>query len=154
MTRARQEPRAAILLAESEGAECVPPPSPQPDATMLSRLLKEHQAKQNERKELQGEPRSSCLPFSLLPRPSLSPEPGPRVTAQIQGKGRASGHRRRGVGVFLVPTGSGLLSNTRVPLGTSTKLGLPDLLVPPPAHGTLCRLAQAASPCGSGKGRS
>ncbi|KAI2566185.1 hypothetical protein G5576_007831 [Homo sapiens] len=32
-------------------------PSPQPDVTMLSRLLKEHQAKQNERKELQVWPR-------------------------------------------------------------------------------------------------
>lgn len=29
-------------------------PYPEPAATMLSRLLKEHQAKQNERKELQG----------------------------------------------------------------------------------------------------
>lgn len=35
---------------------------PQPDATMLSRLLKEHQAKQNERKELQGEPAPVCAP--------------------------------------------------------------------------------------------
>lgn len=60
---------SAFLFRVSEGAGCVQPPSPHPDATMLSRLLKEHQAKQNERKELQGEP-TSCLPFPLLPRPS------------------------------------------------------------------------------------
>lgn len=39
-------------------------PCPQPAATMLSRLLKEHQAKQNERKELQGEPNIQSAVFS------------------------------------------------------------------------------------------
>lgn len=40
-------------------------PTPSPVSTMLSRLLKEHQAKQNERKELQGEPNIPS-PFSSL----------------------------------------------------------------------------------------
>lgn len=44
-----------VHLGESEGA-AARPPCPRPAAAMLSRLLKEHQAKQNERKELQGEP--------------------------------------------------------------------------------------------------
>lgn len=45
--------RGAIQLPQPEGgARCA---QTQPDLTMLSRLLKEHQAKQNERKELQGE---------------------------------------------------------------------------------------------------
>ncbi|XP_017708782.1 PREDICTED: biogenesis of lysosome-related organelles complex 1 subunit 1 [Rhinopithecus bieti] len=47
-------------------------PSPQPDVTMLSRLLKEHQAKQNERKELQEKRRreaitaATCLTEALV----------------------------------------------------------------------------------------
>uniref|UniRef100_A0A5F9D169 Biogenesis of lysosome-related organelles complex 1 subunit 1 n=1 Tax=Oryctolagus cuniculus TaxID=9986 RepID=A0A5F9D169_RABIT len=47
-------------------------PCPQPDATMLSRLLKEHQAKQNERKELQEKRRreaitaATCLTEALV----------------------------------------------------------------------------------------
>uniref|UniRef100_F7I6R6 Biogenesis of lysosome-related organelles complex 1 subunit 1 n=1 Tax=Callithrix jacchus TaxID=9483 RepID=F7I6R6_CALJA len=47
-------------------------PSPQADATMLSRLLKEHQAKQNERKELQEKRRreaitaATCLTEALV----------------------------------------------------------------------------------------
>ena len=39
-------------------------PCPEPAATMLSRLLKEHQAKQNERKELQGKPSIQPAVFS------------------------------------------------------------------------------------------
>uniref|UniRef100_A0A8C4KXQ5 Biogenesis of lysosome-related organelles complex 1 subunit 1 n=1 Tax=Equus asinus asinus TaxID=83772 RepID=A0A8C4KXQ5_EQUAS len=47
-------------------------PDPQPAATMLSRLLKEHQAKQNERKELQEKRRreaitaATCLTEALV----------------------------------------------------------------------------------------
>ncbi|XP_055106695.1 biogenesis of lysosome-related organelles complex 1 subunit 1 [Symphalangus syndactylus] len=47
-------------------------PSPQRDVTMLSRLLKEHQAKQNERKELQEKRRreaitaATCLTEALV----------------------------------------------------------------------------------------
>lgn len=57
MTRAPLTPRCEFQLSESEGAGPAQPPAPRPQplATMLSRLLKEHQAKQNERKELQGE---------------------------------------------------------------------------------------------------
>lgn len=54
---------------------------------MLSRLLKEHQAKQNERKELQGE----CAGQ----RPSFCRKPGPRVTSQIRGRAPASGPPER-----------------------------------------------------------
>ena len=39
-------------------------PYPEAAATMLSRLLKEHQAKQNERKELQGKPSIQPAVFS------------------------------------------------------------------------------------------
>lgn len=63
------------------GRECSAHPSPQPDATMLSRLLKEHQAKQNERKELQGEPNIGSLSRRGLASPrawtsSNGPDPG------------------------------------------------------------------------------
>ncbi|GAB1295729.1 Biogenesis of lysosome-related organelles complex 1 subunit 1 [Apodemus speciosus] len=44
---------------------------------MLSRLLKEHQAKQNERKELQGE-LAQCPVGRSRPRPSFFRKPGPR----------------------------------------------------------------------------
>lgn len=60
MTRAQQEPKRAVRL-RSGRAEW---PGPQPAATMLSRLLKEHQAKQNERKELQGEPNVPSAVFA------------------------------------------------------------------------------------------
>lgn len=56
---------------------------------MLSRLLKEHQAKQNERKELQGE--LKCPVGRSRPRPSFFRKPGPRVTTQIKGRAPASG---------------------------------------------------------------
>jgi hypothetical protein len=57
---------------------------------MLSRLLKEHQAKQNERKELQGELSVRSV-GSSRPRPSFFQRPGPRVTSQIKERAPASG---------------------------------------------------------------
>ncbi|NXI38018.1 BL1S1 protein, partial [Galbula dea] len=56
-----------------------------PAAAMLSRLLKEHQARQSERRELQGEPR----PFSLRPhgdRPRLA------ILIGLEGHGSQRGH--------------------------------------------------------------
>ncbi|KAL0611768.1 Biogenesis of lysosome-related organelles complex 1 subunit 1 [Plecturocebus cupreus] len=56
-------------------------PSPQGDATMLSRLLKEHQAKQNERKELQEKRRreaitaATCLTEALVDHLNVGYEP-------------------------------------------------------------------------------
>lgn len=94
--------------------------------------------------------RISGLRFYLPPRPSLSPGPGPRVTAQIQGMARAGGYgHQKWVGGFSansvpVPTGSGPSSNTPVPSVTPPCCHR-GLLVPPPAFGTLCRLVQAAS---------
>ncbi|KAH0505523.1 Biogenesis of lysosome-related organelles complex 1 subunit 1 [Microtus ochrogaster] len=62
--------RGATQLPQPEGgARCA---QTQPDTTMLSRLLKEHQAKQNERKELQEKRRreaitaATCLTEALV----------------------------------------------------------------------------------------
>lgn len=60
---------AEVLSASSrnrrgQGVTGPRPLSPQLDATMLSRLLKEHQAKQNERKELQGKANIGSAVFS------------------------------------------------------------------------------------------
>ncbi|KAM9072749.1 biogenesis of lysosome-related organelles complex 1 subunit 1 [Balaenoptera acutorostrata] len=66
-------PRGSRAARSSSGSRRGPgAPCPQPAATMLSRLLKEHQAKQNERKELQEKRRreaitaATCLTEALV----------------------------------------------------------------------------------------
>lgn len=63
-------------------------PCPQRAATMLSRLLREHQAKQSERKELQGEPHAQPAVFS----PSgASPQPGAWFSSNGPDPGKGAG---------------------------------------------------------------
>jgi hypothetical protein len=108
-------------------------PSPQPHATMLSRLLKEHQAKQNERKELQGE---HTLPSAFFsPAAAFGPKrAGSREGRRLAGNG-CGGERITG-GIFgnyvPLPTRSGLLDCSPVPLGNAPSPRLRCIGAPPP----------------------
>ena len=113
-----RERTCEVQFRESEGGWARP--TPRPPRPCCPACLKNTRPSRMSAKSFRVS-RVSSPPFSLPPRPSLSPGPGSQVTAQIRGRARAWGrgnYRSFGGGEFRSPAnGSGPFSSISVPLG-------------------------------------